>query len=79
MVAILPVDQHVHRFLRRSYETESERDIYVKTFLTFGDRLAPTTTVLNDSFIGKKIFSCPKQDLNPRPPDYRSGVITMLV
>ena len=45
MVAIPQVDQHVHRFLRRSYETEREPDIYVKTFLTFGDRLGA-----NDNF-----------------------------
>ena len=30
MVAIPPVDQHVHRFLWGSYETECELDIYVK-------------------------------------------------
>ena len=42
MVAIPPVDQHAHTFRWRSYETEREPDIYVKTALTYGDRLAPT-------------------------------------
>ena len=42
MVAILPADQHVHRFLwPRSQETEREADIYVKTGHTLGDHLAP--------------------------------------
>ena len=45
MVAIPPVDQHVHRFLWRGYKTEREPDIYVKTVLTFGDRLAPTMII----------------------------------
>ena len=34
-------DQHVHRFLWRSFETEREPDVYVKTVLTFGDKPAP--------------------------------------
>ena len=46
MVAIPPVDQHVNRFLGRSYETEREPDIYVKTVLTFGDRLARVITAV---------------------------------
>ena len=47
MIAIPPVDQHVNRFLGRSYmyQTEREPDIYVKTVLTFGDRLAPTIVI----------------------------------
>ena len=45
MVAIRTVDQHVHRFLWRGYKTEREPDIYVKTVLTFGDRLAPTMMI----------------------------------
>ena len=44
-VAIRTVDQHVHRFLWRGYKTEREPDIYVKTVLTFGDRLAPTMII----------------------------------
>ena len=39
------MDQHVHRFLWRSYETEREPDIYVKTVLTFGDRPEPTMAI----------------------------------
>ena len=36
----------VHRFSwPRSYETERESDIYVKTVLTFRDRLAPTIVI----------------------------------
>ena len=34
-------DQHVHRFLWRSCETEREPDVYIKTVLTFGDKPAP--------------------------------------
>ena len=34
-----------HAVLPRSYETEREPDIYVKTVLTFGDRLAPTMII----------------------------------
>ena len=46
MGAIPPMDQHVHIFLwPRSYETEGEPDIYVKTVLTFGDRIAPTMVI----------------------------------
>ena len=45
IVAIPPVDQHVHRFPRRSYETEREPDIYVKTVFTFGDHLVPTIVI----------------------------------
>lgn len=45
MVAIPPVDQHVHRFLWRNFETGREPDTYVKTVLTFGDRPAPTMAI----------------------------------
>ena len=45
MVAIHPVDQHVHRFLWRNFETDREPDTYVKTVLTFGDRPAPTMVI----------------------------------
>ena len=45
MIAIPPPDQHVHRFIWRDYETEREPDGYVKTFLTFGDRPAPTMAI----------------------------------
>ena len=45
MVAIPPVDQHVHRFLWRNFETEREPDTYVKTVLTFGDRPAPAMAI----------------------------------
>ena len=45
MATIPPVDEHVHRFLRLSYETKREPDIYVKTVLTFGDHLAPTMVI----------------------------------
>ncbi|XP_068697211.1 uncharacterized protein [Montipora foliosa] len=45
MVAIPPVDQHVHRFLWRNFETEHEPDTYVKTVLTFGDRPAPAMAI----------------------------------
>eukprot|EP00794_Sanderia_malayensis_P000823 gene823-120_t len=34
-------DQHVHRFLWRSLETDREPGVYVKTVLTFGDKPAP--------------------------------------
>ena len=37
MVAIHPVDQHVHRFLWRNFETDHEPDTYVKAVLTSGD------------------------------------------
>ena len=45
MIAIPPLDQHVHRFIWRDYETEREPDVYVKTVLTFGDRPAPTMAI----------------------------------
>ena len=45
MIAIPPLDQHVHRFIWRDYETERETDVYVKTVLTFGDRPAPTMAI----------------------------------
>ena len=45
MVAIPSVDQHVHRFLWRNFETEREPDPYVKTILTFGDRPAPAMAI----------------------------------
>ena len=45
MVAIPPLDQHVHRFLWRNYDTERRPDTYVKTVLTFGDRPAPTMAI----------------------------------
>ena len=31
---------------------------------------------LEDIFHWEKNFLCPERDLNPRPPDYRLGVIT---
>ena len=61
MVAIPPVDRHVHRFLWRSYETEREPDIYVKTFLTFGDRPAPTMAIAAMRKTAKL-----KQDVKPK-------------
>ena len=45
MIAIPEEDQHVHRFLWRNYEVDRETDTYVKTFLTFGDRPAPTMAI----------------------------------
>ena len=45
MVAIPPVDQHVHRFLWRNFETGCEPDTYEKAVLTFGDRPAPTMAI----------------------------------
>ena len=45
MVAIPPLDQHVHRFIWRDYETEREQAVYLKTVLTFGDRSAPTIAI----------------------------------
>ena len=45
MVAIHPVDQHVHRFLWLNFETDREPDTYVKTVLIFRDRLAPTMAI----------------------------------
>ena len=39
MVAIPPLDQHVHRFIWRDYKTEREPDVYVKTI--FIDMIAP--------------------------------------
>ncbi|XP_067030552.1 uncharacterized protein [Acropora muricata] len=45
MIAIPPLDQHVHRFIWRDYETEREPDVYVKTVLTFRDRPAPTMAI----------------------------------
>ena len=45
IVTIPPVDQNVHRFLWRNYETERQPDTYVKTVLTFGDHPAPTMTI----------------------------------
>ena len=38
MVSIPALDQNVHRFLWRNFETGRQRDTYVKTVLTFGDR-----------------------------------------
>ena len=46
MVGIPPIDQDVHRFLWRSFETEREPDTYVKTVLTFGDRPSPTMAIV---------------------------------
>ena len=40
-VLISEKDQHVHRFLWRNMEIGKEPDVYVKTVLTFGDKLAP--------------------------------------
>ena len=34
-------DQHLHRFLWQSLDTDREPDVYVKTVLTFGDKPAP--------------------------------------
>lgn len=34
-------DQHVHRYLWTSMETNREPDVYVKTVLTFGEKPAP--------------------------------------
>ena len=45
MIAIPPLDQHVHRLIWRDYETEREPDVYVKTVLTLGDRHAPTMEI----------------------------------
>ena len=45
MIFIPPVDQHVHRFVWRSFETDRKPDVYVKTVLTFGDRPAPTMAI----------------------------------
>ena len=45
MVAIPPLDQHVHRFLWRNFETGREPDTCVKTVLAFGDRPAPTMAI----------------------------------
>ena len=46
MVGIPPIDQHVHRFLWRSFETEREPDTYVKTVFTFGDCPSPTMAIV---------------------------------
>ena len=35
------MDQHMHRFLWRNLQTHLEPTVYVKTVLTFGDKLAP--------------------------------------
>ena len=61
MVSIPLADQHVHRFVWRNCETEREPDIYIKTVLTFGDRLAPAmaTTAM------RKTASL-KEDVKPR-------------
>ena len=61
MVAIPPVDQHVHRFLWRNYETERQPDTYVKTVLTFGDRPAPTMAITAMHKTAKL-----KQDVKPK-------------
>ena len=45
MIAIPEEDQHVHGFLWRNYEVDREKDTYVKTVLTFGDRPAPTMAI----------------------------------
>lgn len=45
MVAIPPVDQHVHRFLWKNFNTEHQPDTYIKTVLTFGDRPAPAMAI----------------------------------
>jgi hypothetical protein len=45
MIGITPPDQHVHRFLWRSFETDRKPDTYVKTVLTFGDRPSPTMAI----------------------------------
>ena len=45
MIGITPPDQHVHRFLWRSFETDREPDTYAKTVLTFGDRPSPTMAI----------------------------------
>ena len=41
MISIPPIDQHVHRFLWRSFETKREPDTYVKTVLTFWRSTCP--------------------------------------
>jgi hypothetical protein len=46
MVGIPPIDQHVHRFLWRSFEIEREPDTCVKTVLTFWDRPSPTMAIV---------------------------------
>ena len=40
-VLIPEEDQHVHWFLWRNMETDTEPDVCVKTVLTFGDKPAP--------------------------------------
>ena len=42
MIAIPLSDQHIHRFLWRNMETYRQKNLYVKTVLTFGDRPSPT-------------------------------------
>ena len=61
MVAIPPLDQHVHRFLWRNYDTERQPDTYVKTVLTFGDRPAPTMAITAMHMTAKL-----KQDAKPK-------------
>ena len=41
-ILILVQDQHVHWFLWRNFEADRERNVYVKSVLTFGDKRAPT-------------------------------------
>ena len=61
MVAIPPVDQHVHRFLWRNFETGREPDTCVKTVLTSGDRPAPTMAITAMRKTAKL-----KQDVKPK-------------
>ena len=46
MITIPPLDQHIHRFVWRNYEVNRKPHVYVKTFLTFGDRPAPTMAII---------------------------------
>ena len=61
MVAIPAVDQHVHRFLWRDFETGREPDTYVKTVLTFGDRPVPTMAITTMRKTAKLM-----QDIKPK-------------
>ena len=61
MVATTRVDQRVHRFLWRSYETEREPDNKVQTVLTFGDCQAPTMAITAMRKAAKR-----KQDVKPK-------------
>ena len=61
MVPIPPVDQHVHIFLWKNFETEHELDTYIKTVLTFGDRPAPAMAI---TAIRKK--AKPNHDAKPK-------------